>query len=323
VAGAPKATPIDAPIGEPEPELDSHKPGEVAKPDLPAVSVAPQLTPGPEAMLPAPIAMPSAIVPPAKAAERGEAPSAAAPVGAAPVRTIGGFTPVQSTPAPAQAQPDMGTASDQDASSQQQHSPTPVRAPEVRTTEPLQPELARRVAEMVERAAPPPADPAVPSAPAPIAPAPQPQPTAAPVQAAAPVFQPAPVDLGRAEWVQAMVDRIAELPQLEVGREAQIKLLPDALGSVEVKIVERDERMQVTLNAETVQARQLLSDAAPRLQELAEARGLRFAEPQVGGGQPQDRRSGSDQQQPQTPQRPRPAQVGADAEPQPKGELIA
>jgi flagellar hook-length control protein FliK len=72
-----------------------------------------------------------------------------------------------------------------------------------------------------------------------------------------------------------------------------------------------------------VQARQLLSDAAPRLQELAEARGLRFAEPQVGGGQPQDRRSGSDQQQPQTPQRPRPAQAGADAEPQPKGELIA
>jgi flagellar hook-length control protein FliK len=324
VAVAPKAAPIDAPIGEAEPELDSHKPGEVAKPDLPAVSVAPQQNPAPEAPLPAPIAMPPAIVPPAKAAERGEAPSAAAPVGAAPVRTIGGFTPVQSTPAPAQAQPKTGTASDQAAPLQQQHAPTPAHAPEVRTTEPLQPELARRVAEIVERAAPSTAEPAVHAVPATGAtPVPQPQPAAAPPQAAAPFFQPAPVDLGRAEWVQAMVDRIAELPNMEVGREAQIKLLPDALGSVEVKIVERDERMQVTLNAETVQARQLLSDAAPRLQELAEARGLRFAEPQVGGGQPQDRRSGSDQQQPQTPQRPRSTQVGADAEPQPKGELIA
>jgi flagellar hook-length control protein FliK len=148
------------------------------------------------------------------------------------------------------------------------------------------------------------------------------QPGVAPAPAPT-VVQLAPVDLGRAEWVQAMIDRIAELPQAEGGREAQIRLAPDALGKVEVTIVQRDEQTQVTLNAETAQARQLLSDAAPRLQELAEARGLRLAHTEVGGGQPQDRRSHQEQQHPQTPQRPRPASAGSGDNPQPKGDLIA
>ena len=120
-----------------------------------------------------------------------------------------------------------------------------------------------------------------------------------------------------------MVDRIAELPQVDGRREAQIRLIPDALGRVDVSIVERDERVQVTFNADTAQARQLLSEAAPRLQEMAEARGLRFAQMEVGGGQPQDRRGAQDQQQPSTPQRPRSASAEADADRQPDGELIA
>lgn len=162
------------------------------------------------------------------------------------------------------------------------------------------------------------------SSPAPVA---SPAPVLAPAPAQ-PVTAPAPpqftpVDTGRAEWVQAMIDRIAELPQSEGKREAQISLLPAALGKVDVSIIERDEQIQVTLTAETVQARQLLAEAAPRLQDMAEARGLRLAEPQVGGGQPQDRRGAQDQQQPQTPARPRPASAAADIENQPDGDLIA
>lgn len=135
--------------------------------------------------------------------------------------------------------------------------------------------------------------------------------------------QPAPVDVSRAEWAQAMIDRIAELPQAEGRREAQIRLIPDALGKVDVSIVQRDDQMQVTLNAETAPARQLLAEAAPRLQEMAEARGLRLADPQVGGGQSQDRRQSSDQQQSQTPQRPRSASANPDDDPQPQRDLVA
>jgi hypothetical protein len=186
-------------------------------------------------------------------------------------------------------------------------------------------ELARQVAQLIR--------PSAAEAPAAVAatatsidqPAPLPQITAPAPIASAPASiaaQPAPVDLGRSEWLQAMIDRIGDIPQEDGRREAQIKLLPSALGAVSVKIVERDERMHVTLTSDNAQARQMLSDAAPRLQELAEARGLRFAQTDVGGGQPQDRRPASEQQ-PQGSLRPRPAAPEADAKTQPDGDLIA
>jgi flagellar hook-length control protein FliK len=229
------------------------------------------------------------------------------------------------TPLPAQPHGDTGAHRDQGSPAHQQQAAARTDISDERAAEPLTPELARQLTHLVEHVSRPRSESA--SSPAPNvmampAPVPQPQPAPASPQPASPAYQPAPVDLGRAEWVQAMVDRIADLPQAS-GREAQIKLLPDALGAVEVKIVERDERMQVTLNADTSQARQLLSEAAPRLQELAEARGLRFAQTEVGGGTSQDRRSAPDQQQPNAPQRPRSASAGRDADPQPQGDLIA
>jgi len=132
-------------------------------------------------------------------------------------------------------------------------------------------------------------------------------------------------DTGRAEWMQAMIDRIAEMPQAEGGRrDAQIRLVPDALGPVEVTIEQRQERLHVTLQAETPQARQLLSDAAPKLHELAEARGIRFAQTGFGSTDSQDRRQTPDQQQPATPLRPRSAAVAdAATDSQTDGDLIA
>jgi hypothetical protein len=193
------------------------------------------------------------------------------------------------------------------------------------------PEVAREVAKLVqaatgerdERAAPETVEPAS-------------LPTVSTPQIA--VAQPAPlhpafaashrpvIDTGRAEWMQAMIDRIAEMPQAEGGRrDAQIRLVPDALGPVEVKIEQRQERLHVTLQAETPQARQLLSDAAPKLHELAEARGIRFAQTGFGSTDSQDRRQTPDQQQPATPLRPRPAGNAADADTdsQDDGDLIA
>ena len=117
-----------------------------------------------------------------------------------------------------------------------------------------------------------------------------------------------------------MIDRIAELPQAEGRREASIRLLPDALGAIEVRVVERDKQMHVTMTADTAQARQMLSDAAPRLHDLAEARGLRFAQTDVGGGQPQDRRPTSEQP---VPQRPRSAAAETGDDISTDGDLIA
>ena len=189
----------------------------------------------------------------------------------------------------------------------------------------IPPELARQVAQLIRPSAAEAPATTAPAAPIVDQPAPVSQ-----IAATAPVLsapaniasQPAPVDLGRSEWLQAMIDRIGDIAQEDGRREAQIKLLPSALGAVSVKIVERDERMHVTLTSDNAQARQMLSDAAPRLQELAEARGLRFAQADIGGGQPQDRRPASEQQQ-QTSLRPRSAAVEPDAQTQPDGDLIA
>ena len=69
----------------------------------------------------------------------------------------------------------------------------------------------------------------------------------------------------------------------------------------------------------------MLSDAAPKLHELAEARGIRFAQTGFGSTDSQDRRQTPDQQQPATPLRPRPAGNAADADTdsQDDGDLIA
>jgi flagellar hook-length control protein FliK len=188
----------------------------------------------------------------------------------------------------------------------------------------IPPELARQVAQLI-RPTTPETSTVAPTAPIIDQPVPLPQVAPAAPAAGAPAniaSQPAPVDLGRSEWLQAMIDRIGDIAQEDGRREAQIKLLPSALGAVSVKIVERDERMHVTLTSDNAQARQLLSDAAPRLQELAEARGLRFAQADIGGGQPHDRRPAPDQQ-PQASLRPRPAAPEPDAQSQPDGDLIA
>lgn len=122
---------------------------------------------------------------------------------------------------------------------------------------------------------------------------------ATPVQMrAAEVFAPgAPVvDTSRADWLQAMIERIGEIRTEGGAREAQIRLAPDALGIVDIRIEQRDDRIHVAISADTPQARALLSEAAPRLQEMAEARGLRLSQSSVDAGQSQQqqRRSGQD-----------------------------
>jgi hypothetical protein len=115
----------------------------------------------------------------------------------------------------------------------------------------------------------------------------------APVAATGPA---APLDLTRADWMQTMIDRIETL-RSEGGRtETRLRLSPDALGSVDVTIrQDADGTMRIQVTAESPHARAILADAAPRLAEMAESRGLRMG----GGGA--DAQAGTQQGQRDTP----------------------
>lgn len=122
------------------------------------------------------------------------------------------------------------------------------------------------------------------------------------------------VDTSRADWLQSMIERIGEIRHEGGAREAQIRLAPDALGTVDIRIEQRDDRIHVTMTADTSQARALLAEASPRLQDMAEARGLRLTQSSVDAGQSQNqqRRQGGDA--PGTPAAPASARRATDPE---------
>ncbi|MEZ0497231.1 flagellar hook-length control protein FliK [Sphingomonas sp. IW22] len=117
----------------------------------------------------------------------------------------------------------------------------------------------------------------------------QAMPDAAPVDAQAQVdatatLTSAPIDTSRQEWLTAMIDRIETVMGEDNGKvETRIALSPDALGDVEVRLVETDQGIAVTLDAAAPEAKALLSEAAPRLSDMAEARGLRLSAQTMGG----------------------------------------
>lgn len=114
--------------------------------------------------------------------------------------------------------------------------------------------------------------------------------TAAPVAAAAPAEPSAapaqPIDTQTREWRVQMLDRIERFAAAEPvhGRETHIRLSPDALGEVAVRLKETDRGIEVVVDA-APEARALLAEAAPRLTELAESRGLRLTMSQPGAGE--------------------------------------
>ena len=122
------------------------------------------------------------------------------------------------------------------------------------------------------------------------------------VQATAQTDQ-APLDLSRDDWTGKMIDRIAALRDGVEAADTRIRLAPENLGTVDVSIRRDGDRIQVHFTAENPTTRQLLADAAPRLAELAESRGLKLGQSSVDGGSGE---RGQQQQQnyPSTPARP-------------------
>ena len=114
--------------------------------------------------------------------------------------------------------------------------------------------------------------------------------TAAPLTTAAPAEPSAAsaqsIDTQTREWRVQMLDRIERFAAAEPvpGRETHIRLSPDALGEVAVRLKETDRGIEVVVDA-APEARALLTEAAPRLTELAESRGLRLTMGQPGAGE--------------------------------------
>jgi flagellar hook-length control protein FliK len=113
----------------------------------------------------------------------------------------------------------------------------------------------------------------------------------------------APLDLSRDNWTGKMIERIAVLRDSAEATDTRIRLAPENLGVLDVSIRRDGDRIHVHFNAENPATRQLLAEAAPRLAELAEARGIKLGQTGVdtgAGGQ----QGAPRQPAPQPPSRP-------------------
>lgn len=114
----------------------------------------------------------------------------------------------------------------------------------------------------------------------------------------------APLDLSRDDWAGKMADRIAALRDAAEATDTRIRLAPENLGNVDVSIRRDGDRLHIHFAAENPAARQLIAEAAPRLAELAEARGVKLGQTSVDGGTGGQSQGQSSQPQPSQPARP-------------------
>jgi Meckel syndrome type 1 protein len=97
-----------------------------------------------------------------------------------------------------------------------------------------------------------------------------------------------PLDMGNRHWPQQMVERIEGLRDaasaMRDAASTSIRLVPDALGTIKVAVRTDGDTVHVHFTAEQAATRTLIADAQPRLTELAEARGIKLAQADVGTG---------------------------------------
>jgi hypothetical protein len=126
----------------------------------------------------------------------------------------------------------------------------------------------------------------------------------APILAAAPADaagQPL-LDMRQERWPQAMIAHIEQLRDAANAVDTRIRLIPDALGTIDVAVSRDGDTLNVRFTADQAATRTLLHDAQPRLAAIAEERGLRLGQTAVDAGT-----AGSTPQQQRQPQQPRDA----------------
>ncbi|KQO08292.1 flagellar hook-length control protein FliK [Sphingomonas sp. Leaf242] len=115
--------------------------------------------------------------------------------------------------------------------------------------------------------------------------------------------QQTPLDMRQERWPHAMIERIEILRNAADATDTRIRLVPDALGAIDVSMRKDGDTVHVHFTADQATTRTLLQDAQPRLVELAEARGLKLGQGMLG-----DNAASSSQQRtptaPHSPNRP-------------------
>lgn len=107
------------------------------------------------------------------------------------------------------------------------------------------------------------------------------------------------LDLTQERWPQAMVAHIERLRDAADAADTRIRLVPDALGAIDIGVRQEGETLHVHFTAAEAQTRSLLQEAQPRLAEAAEQRGLKLGQTSVGQNQA-EAGSGQRQSQPQS-----------------------
>ncbi|OQW76597.1 MAG: hypothetical protein BVN33_04245 [Proteobacteria bacterium ST_bin13] len=95
--------------------------------------------------------------------------------------------------------------------------------------------------------------------------------------------QSAPIDMRREDWAQALIDRIDASQDVANARDTRIRLVPDALGKIDVALHRQGDTLHVHFTADVPATRALLVEAQPSLAALADARGLRLGDASVDG----------------------------------------
>ena len=112
------------------------------------------------------------------------------------------------------------------------------------------------------------------------------------------IVERAPLNLHREDWPHRLIDRIEAVRDAANAQDTRIRLVPEALGKIEVQLRQDGETLHVRLSADQAQTRMMLAEAQPRLADLAAERGLRLGQTSVDGGtstQPQGQPGGQNQ----------------------------
>lgn len=129
-----------------------------------------------------------------------------------------------------------------------------------------------------------------------------------------------PLDMRRDDWTRNLIDRIDSFRDAANAHDTRIRLVPEALGRIDVTMRQTGETLQVHFAADKPATQALLADARPQLADLAEARGLKLADATPGAGATGAGGSSpfADQRRPQPPFAPppgaQPARPRADAQ---------
>nr|WP_157846248.1 flagellar hook-length control protein FliK [Sphingomonas melonis] len=91
----------------------------------------------------------------------------------------------------------------------------------------------------------------------------------------------APLDMRQNDWPATMIDRIERLRDAANAQDTRIRLVPDALGALDVSVKTIGGALHVRFASDNAETRALIEGASARLSAIAEDRGIRIGQTTV------------------------------------------